>query len=297
MAQAVETIGFSTAPERVHFLAAVARWSKRNPTGATSGVFCVGLVVLAVIGPYIAPYPADLTTLPRLHAPSWDYPFGTDNLFRDMFSRILVGARNSIGIAFGSVAIATLLGLLLGLTSGYVGGWWDMVVGRLVDASLAFPNLVFLVFFLTIFEPSYISVSIALGLNMLPAVVRVVRGATIGVRHQPYIEAAMIVGASRQRIIVRHVLPNVTAPIIVIASIQIGYAILVEAALSFLGLSVSSAQNPSWGRMLQETRQYWQTAWWTAIVPGAAISTAVLMFNLFGDALRDALDPRLRGSR
>jgi len=297
MASAIEQVDLGLRRESSHSLTAIREFGKRNPIGAGAGLFCVALVILAAIGPYVAPYPADLTALPRLHSPSLEYPFGTDNLFRDMFSRILVGTRNSIGIAFGSVAFATSLGLLFGLTSGYFGGWWDMVVGRIVDVSLAFPNLVFLIFFLTIFEPTYLSVSIALGINMLPAIIRVVRGSTIGVRHQQYIEAASVVGASAVRIMVRHVLPNIAAPVIVIASIQIGYAILVEAALSFLGLSVSTAQNPSWGRMLQDTRQYWQSAWWTAIVPGLAISSAVLAFNLFGDALRDALDPRLRGSR
>jgi peptide/nickel transport system permease protein len=214
-----------------------------------------------------------------------------------MFSRILVGTRISIGIGLASVAIATVVGLLLGLTSGYLSGWWDMVVGRLVDVTLAFPSLVFLVFFLTIFRPSPFTVSLAIGITMFPAIVRVVRGATIGVRHQQYIEAAIVNGASRVRVIVHHVLPNIMAPLIVIVSIQIGAAILIEAALSFLGLGISTAQSPSWGTMLKETRTYWLVAWWTAVIPGLTISLAVLSFNLFGDALRDLLDPRLRGSR
>jgi len=297
VAEAIERVAQGPEFGRFEIVSSLTRFARRNPVGAIAGLLCGAFVALAVVGPYLAPHSADLTTFPRLEAPSWEYPLGTDNLFRDMFSRILVGTRNSIGIGFVSVAISTSIGLLLGLTSGYIGGWLDMAVGRLVDVCLSFPYLVFLIFFLTIFQPSYLTVSIAIGINMLPAVVRVVRSATIGVRHQQYIEAALLLGASNARIMFRHILPNITAPIIVIASLQIGYAILVEASLSFLGLGVSTAQNPSWGRMLQETRLYWQVAWWTALVPGATISLAVLSFNLFGDALRDALDPRLRGTR
>jgi peptide/nickel transport system permease protein len=149
----------------------------------------------------------------------------------------------------------------------------------------------------TIFGREFLVISLAIAIILTPGMTRVVRGATIGVRHQPFVEAATAIGNSEFRIMYRHILPNIAAPIIVIASLNIGIAILIEAAISFLGLGVSSALNPSWGRMLQETRPSWQLAWWTMIVPGLAISIAVLSFNIFGDALRDALDPRLRGSR
>lgn len=278
-------------------LTSIGRAARRNPVGAVAAVICVLLVILAIIGPAIAPYPADRGGFARLHPPSREHPFGTDNLFRDMFSRIIVGARNSMGIGFASVAVSTTLGVILGVTSGYFGRWWDMVVGRAVDVMLAYPNIVFIIFFLSIFRPSYPTIIAAIGLILTPGAIRVVRSATIGVRHQQYIEAAQALGARSLRVMVRHVLPNVAAPIIVIASVQIGIAILAEATISFLGLGISSARNPSWGRMLQETRPVWQAAWWTAVVPGAAISLAVLSFNIFGDALRDALDPRLRGSR
>ena len=162
---------------------------------------------------------------------------------------------------------------------------------------LAYPAIVFVIFFVTIFGREFHSVAIAIGLILVPGTVRIVRSATIGVKHQQFIEAAISIGSSPMRIMLRHVLPNVAAPIIVIASVQIGVAILVEAAISFLGQGVSSATNPSWGRMLNEMRPSWQLAWWTMIVPGAAISSAVIAFNIFGDALRDWLDPRLRGSR
>ena len=185
----------------------------------------------------------------------------------------------------------------MGITSGYLGGYVDMVVSRIVDIMIAYPGLVFLIFVVTIFGPTFLSTAVAIGLFMTPSATRVIRSTAIGVRHQQFVEAAISIGCSPTRIMIRHVLPNVMSSIIVIATIQVGAAILAEAALSFLGLGVSSAQNPSWGRMLQETKTFWQSAWWTAIVPGFAISSTVLAFNLFGDALRDALDPRLRGSR
>ncbi|MGH2602056.1 MAG: ABC transporter permease, partial [Dehalococcoidia bacterium] len=156
---------------------------------------------------------------------------------------------------------------------------------------------VFTIIYLSIFQPSLPTIIMAIGLILTPGTTRIVRSATLGVRHQQYIEAAVAVGARPLRIMRSHVLPNVTAPIIVVVSVQIGIAILVEATISFLGLGISSANNPSWGRMLQETRPVWQAAWWTAVVPGVAISIAVVSFNIFGDALRDALDPRLRGTR
>ena len=285
-------------PTRVGgFLRAVGKAARRNPVGAAAGVCCLLLIILAIIGPSIAPYDPNRTDFPRLQSPSFSHPFGTDNLFRDMLSRIIVGARNSLGIGFASIAIAAVLGIVLGVTGGYVGGAWDQIVGRTVDAIIAYPTLVFVIFFLTIFPSSYLSICLAIGIILTPGFVRVVRSATIGVRHQPFIEAAVSIGNGPFRIMYRHVLPNVAAPIIVIATVQLGIAILIEATISFLGLGISSAQNPSWGRMLQETRPVWQAAWWTAMVPGFAISSAVLSFNLFGDALRDALDPRLRGSR
>jgi len=277
-------------------LSAIGRAARKNPVGAGAGLICILLILVAIGGPHLAPYPADRVGFARLQPPSWAHPFGTDNLFRDMFSRIIIGSRNSLGIGFSSVSVGTVLGVALGVTSGYLGGWWDILVSRAIEVQLAFPAIVFIIFFVAIFQPSVLSICLAIGLVLTPGTTRVVRSATIAVRHQPYLEAAVVLGNSPFRIMYRHVLANVAAPIIVIASIQIGIAILAEATISFLGLGVSSAANPSWGRMLQDTRTVWQAAWWTAVVPGAAISVAVLCFNLFGDALRDALDPRLRGS-
>jgi peptide/nickel transport system permease protein len=273
---------------------------RRNPVGALAGVVIVFLVFVAIFGPGVTvPFvgldvpsisPHDPTRLDygRLQTPSLAHPFGTDNLARDMTARIIYGARNSLGVAFTAIAVSLIIGILLGVTSGYLGGWVDM---------FTYPALVFVIFFVTIFGRNFAAVAVAIGLVLVPGNIRIVRSATIGVRHQQFIEAALSVGNSPLRIMYRHVLPNVVAPIIIIASVQIGVAILIEATLSFLGQGVSSATSPSWGRMLQETRPSWQAAWWTMIIPGAAISVAVVAFNVFGDALRDWLDPRLRGSR
>ena len=274
-----------------------AKAAKSNPLGALFGVVCLLMIVVAVLGEVIAPHSATAIDGPRLESPSWSYPFGTDNLFRDVFSRVLIGARISLGIGFGSVVLATGIGVVLGVTSGYLGGWWDMVVSRLIDLLIAFPPVVFLIFFLTILPPDFWTVCVSIGLVLSPGTTRVVRSATIAVRNLQFIEATVSIGSSPTRIMLHHILPNVTASIIVMASVQIGTAILAEATISFLGLGVSDAANPSWGRMLQESRQFWREAWWTAVIPGIALSLAVLSFNLFGDALRDALDPRLRGSR
>jgi len=275
----------------------IMRAARRNPLGAAAGIVCVVLILLAILGPTIAPHDADAANFPRLNSPSLAHPFGTDNLFRDMFSRILVGARISLGVGFAAVFVSTLLGIVLGIASGYLGGICDMVVNRAIDVMLVYPGIVFLIFLVAIYEASFWTISIAIGLVLTPASVRLVRGATIAIRHLQFIEAAVAIGCSPGHIMIRHIVPNVASSIIVVATIQIGTAILAEAALSFIGLGISSASQPSWGRMLQETRTVWQAAWWTAIVPGLAISLTVLSFNLFGDALRDALDPRLRGSR
>ncbi len=277
------------------------RIARQKPVGAIAGLICVGMIIVAVFATQLAPHAVDAAKFPRLHAPSGTYPMGTDNLFRDQFSRILVGSRISLGVGFGSVFLGTLIGTVLGLIAGYMGGWVDMGVGRLLDVVLGIPPLVLAIFFLTIFNTSkgyslnsFLLVSLAIGIIIAPTTARIVRGSTLSIRRLQYIEAAECVGNGSVRIMIRHVLPNVFAPIIVIASIQIGNAILAEAAISFLGLGIADATHPSWGTMLGDTRGWWQAAWWTAFMPGLAISAAVLSFNLFGDALRDVLDPRLR---
>jgi len=286
----------STRRARPGALSRLGRIARRNPVGAAAGVVCLLLILIAVFAPVIAPYAADKVGFPRLQAPSLSHPFGTDNLFRDIYSRIIIGSRISLGVGFAAVATGTLFGVSFGLLSGYLGGWVDLLVNRGMDTVMAFPPLILAIFFLSIFRPSFLTVSLAIAIIITPATARIVRGSVLSIRNQQYVEAAVALGSSHGRIMARHVLPNVVAPIIVIASIQIGNAILAEAALSFLSLGIATDAHPSWGKMLQDTRQVWQAAWWTAVIPGAAISIAVLAFNLFGDALRDVLDPRLRGS-
>lgn len=282
-------------PTALGLVRSLARIARKKPVGAFAGFICVLLVLVAIFAHVAAPYPADKLGTARLTPPSLSHPFGTDNLFRDMFSRILIGSRLSIGIGFAAVAVGTLLGTFVGILTGYVGGWLDLVGNRFLDTVQAFPPLILAIFFLSIFRPSFLTVSVAIGIIITPATGRIVRGSVLTIRQLDYIQAAKALGASEARIMVRHVLPNVMAPIIVIASIQVGNAILAEAALSFLSLGIATNAQPSWGKMLQDTRAVWQAAWWTAVIPGAAISLAVLSFNLFGDALRDVLDPRLRG--
>ncbi len=302
----------ASQPVQREMLTQPGRWAKlmrtarSKPIGAIAAAICIILVLIAIGADVIAPQAADKVDPvknPRLLAPSLEHPFGTDNLFRDIYSRILIGSRISLGVGFTSVFFGTLIGTTLGLVAGYFRGWVDLVVSRAIEVVLGFPPLVLAVFLLSIFLTDkgfsfkgFLILSLTIGIIIAPATARIVRGSVLAVRNLQYIEAAESIGNAPPRIMFRHVLPNVFAPIIVIASIQVGNAILAEAALSFLGLGISDDAHPSWGKMLQDTRNVWQQAWWTAFVPGMAISVAVLSFNLFGDALRDVLDPRLRQS-
>jgi peptide/nickel transport system permease protein len=270
---------------------------RKKPIGAFAGLACGVLIFLAIFGPEVAPYSPNRIDFPFLEAPSFSHPLGTDNLFRDQFSRVIYGARNSLGIGFASIAVSIVLGVALGITGGYLGGVCDSLINGFVNVLFSYPSLVLVIFLVTVFGREFATISIAIGLILTPYTIRVVRSATLAVRSLQYVEAARTVGCSPLRIMYRHILPNVMPYVIVVASVNIGLAILIEASLSFLGLGVSSDLNPSWGRMLQESRNVWQQAWWTAVAPGLAISAAVTAFNVFGDALRDWLDPRLRGSR
>lgn len=288
---------------RQNALVRLGRVARKKPIGAVAAVICIILVVVAVAADAIAPYGVNEQRFPRLLSPGGSHLMGTDNLFRDIFSRIVVGSRISLGIGFTAVFFGTIFGTILGLISGYVGRWADMIISRVIDVVLGFPPLVAAIFFVSVLAPnreyglrSFMVVSLAIALIITPTTARIVRGSVLTIRNLQYIEAAVSIGNPSWRIMFRHILPNVVAPIIVIASIQIGNAILAEAALSFLSLGIADAEHPSWGTMLQDTRLVWQQAWWTAVMPGLAISIAVLSFNLFGDALRDVLDPRLRGT-
>ena len=274
------------------------RLVKEKPLGAFGGVIVVGLMLCAAFAHWIAPYPYDETNVrQRLKPPSAQFYLGTDNLGRDLFSRIVYGARISVTVGFGAVGLGVLLATIVGVVSGYFGGTFDVLVQRVVDAWMAFPFLVILLSVMAVLGPGLLNVILALGVLSAANSSRVIRSATLAAKEHQFIEAAQAVGASHLRIILRYILPNVMAPIIIIATIGLGFAILAESALSFLGLGVPPPY-PSWGEMLSGSgRSYMYQAPWMAIWPGVAISLAVFGFNMLGDALRDLLDPRLRGGR
>ena len=276
----------------------VWRLLKEKPLGACGGVIVVGLLLCALLAPWIAPYNYDETNVrQRLKPPSSQFYLGTDNLGRDLFSRIVYGARVSVTVGFGAVSIGICLAIMVGVTSGYFGGKFDVLVQRLVDAQMSIPFLMFLLSVMAVLGPGLLNVILTLGIASAANSSRVIRSAVLTVKENQYVEAARAVGANHGRVILRYILPNVMAPIIIIATIGLGFAILAEAALSFLGFGVPPPY-PSWGEMLSGSgRSYMYKAPWMSIWPGVAISLAVFGFNMLGDALRDLLDPRLRGGR
>jgi len=270
----------------------------RKPLGAIGGALVLLLLVVAAAAPVLAPYPYDVgNAAVRLQGPSLAHPFGTDANGRDMLSRIIWGAQISVTVGFGAVLISTVLAVTVGIVSGYFGGWLDLTVQRLVDIWISFPALVLLISLVAVAGPGLWSVTAILGILLAPGTSRVVRSAVIGIRHLPYIESASCIGAGHSRVLLKYILPNVLAPIIVLATVQLGTAILAESTLSFLGYGVPPP-HPAWGGMLSGTgRAFMLQSPWLSIWPGLAISLAVFGFNMLGDALRDELDPRLRGSR
>jgi peptide/nickel transport system permease protein len=275
----------------------IARFARRKPLGAIGGVIVVAMLVMAVFAERIAPYNYDETIRgARMVAPGAAHWLGTDNLSRDMWSRIVFGARVSVTVGFLTIGLATLMATALGVSSGYFGGAYDLVVQRVVDAWLSFPYLIIILSVMAVLGPGLLNVVLALSLIITATNSRVIRGATIAVAQHAFVEAARAMGCGHARIIVRHILPNVVATVIILATIGLGAAILAESALSFLGFGVPPPY-PSWGSMLSGSgRTYMFRAPWMAIWPGVAISLAVFGFNMLGDALRDVLDPRLRGS-
>ena len=265
---------------------------------AVIGVMVVVWVYLsALVTPLIAPHdPATQASLltARLVAPGGEFPLGTDHLARDVFSRIMYGARISLSIGFVAIGISVTIGTLLGAVSGYLGGWVDTVVMRFVDMVISFPRLVLLIAIVALFESNSIFLIMAvLGLTQWPGTARIVRGEVLSLREREFIEAARALGFSRSCIILRHVIPNALAPVIVTATLGIGNVIVLEAGLSFLGLGLQPP-TPSWGSMVSDGRAYLLDAWWISTFSGLAIVLTVVAFNLVGDGLRDALDPRLR---
>ncbi|CAA9553317.1 MAG: ABC transporter, permease protein 2 (cluster 5, nickel/peptides/opines) [uncultured Thermomicrobiales bacterium] len=288
-----EAGGLSSGPlERLGDLWGVLRRSKL----ALIGLAIVGvLVVLAIVGPTVAPYdPNDLNVRQRSLPPSLNHPFGTDDRGRDVLSRVLYGARVSLQVAVIAVGISATLGVLLGAVSGYLGGWVDELIMRFTDILFAFPGILLAIAIMGVLGPSVTNAMIALGIVYTPIFARITRGSVLVIRSEVFVEAARSSGAAAPRIVARHVMPNVVAPIIVETTLSLAFAILAEAALSFLGLGTPPPA-PSWGRMLSEGRSFIQDAPWMGIFPGLAIVLTVMGFNFLGDGLRDALDPRLKG--
>ncbi|MGC5051483.1 ABC transporter permease [Micromonospora sp. DT48] len=265
---------------------------RRDPLALTGSLVLVVLVVVGVGGAWLAPSGINEVDVDRmLQPPSWAHPFGTDELGRDVLSRVMVAARVSLQVGLVSVGIALTVGVTLGLFAGYYRGWLDNVVMRCMDVLFAFPVLLLAVAIVAVLGPGLLTAMVAIGVVYTPIFARVTRAGVLSVREQVFVRAAVSVGASDLRIMRRHVLPNIAAPLIVQTSLSLAFAILSEAALSFLGLGVQPP-DPAWGRMLFDGRGFVTEAWWLGVFPGAAIFLTVLAFNLVGDALRDVLDPR-----
>jgi peptide/nickel transport system permease protein len=264
-----------------------------HPVGAVGAGLVSLLIALAAAAPLVSPFDPIAQPARRLLPPGGRYLFGTDEFGRDILSRIIYGSRVSLEVGVISVGIALVLGGLVGLISGYYLGIVDNVVQRVVDIMLAFPTVIMLIAIASVLGPSLTTAMVAIGIAFSPSFARIVRGPTLVVMQQQYVEAARAIGARPWRIMARYVLPNIAAPVIVQTTLAFSTAILAEASLSFLGLG-TQPPDPSWGTMLGSGRRYMELAPWVAIFPGLAIALAVLGFNLLGDALRDALDPSLR---
>jgi peptide/nickel transport system permease protein len=266
----------------------------RNPLGLAGLLLVLTLVVVGSLAPVIAPYGQNQSAGIPFQNPSWGHPFGTDNIGRDVMSRVIFGARISLAVGFLSVIGGTIVGTIIGMVSGYLGGWVDNLIQRAVDTAMAFPGLILLLIIISVLGPSLRNVIIVIGVGIIPGVSRVIRGAVLAEKQNQYIEAAQAAGASSARVLFRHLAPNVAPLAIVIATTLLAGAILAEAALSFLGLGVPPP-NPSWGADVSLARGALPIHIWWAFFPGLAIALTVLGFNFLGDALRDILDPRLRG--
>lgn len=284
-------------PAALRSFRSVTRFMRTKPLGAFGALVVLVLLFIGIFADFIAPYSYDDFSVPdRLLSPSWDHFFGTDEQGRDVFSRVLYGARTSVIIGFGAVAVSIVFATLIGTVSGYYGGMVDMLSQRVIDIWLAFPGLIFVIFVIAVFSRSTSTLVLTLGLLVSAGSSRIVRSATITVKTEQYIEATRAAGASDLRILLRHVLPNVVPIIVIAASVQVGSVILIESSLSYLGFG-TPPPFPSWGRMLQESQANMLYNPYLAVFPGLAITLVVFSFNMFGDALRDVLDPRLRGSR
>ena len=279
----------------LHF---IGRLFREKPLGAAGAVVFVLFLFCGIFADLLAPYGMNqIAPLKRLRPPSLDFPFGTDNLGRDMLSRCLYGAQLSVIIGFCAAGLATIISIVLGVVSGYLGGKFDLVLQRFVDAWMSFPDLIILIVVVSVVGPGMPQIIGTLGLLLGIAGSRIIRGAVVSVRENMYVHAAQSTGASTFRILWRHILPNVMAPIIVLFTTRVGTVILAESGLSFLGLGVPPPA-PTWGGLLSGSgRTFMLQGPWLALAPGLCLTVVVYATNMFGDALRDLLDPRMRGSR
>lgn len=283
------------APAQPHRFALVAAGFRRNPLLATGAGLSLLIVLAGVLGPLLAPHPADayVATHPTqtLLQPSGLHPFGTDQLGRDVLTRVLYGARISPVIAFFVLLFSCLVGIPLGIVAGYFGGVIDDVLMRITDVFLAFPALLLALAFAAVLTPSIGNTTLAIALTWWPWYTRLIRGQAASVAGRQYVEAARALGVSHRRILLRHILPNSITPLIVQVSLDVSAVILTASALSFLGLGAQDP-TPDWGLMVSQGQSYFTTQWWLVTFPGAAILLTAVAFNLLGDGLRDVLDPR-----
>ena len=280
------------------FLVFVRRLFREKPLGAFGAVVFIVFLFCGIFADLLAPYGMNqISPINRLKPPSRQFTFGTDHLGRDMFSRTLYGAQLSVIIGLSAAALATVISVIIGIISGYAGGRTDMTTQRMVDAWMSFPDLVILIVVVSVLGPGMPQIIGTLGLLLGIAGSRIIRSAVMSVRENMYVHAAQSIGASTWRILWRHILPNVMPPIIVLFTTRVGAVILAESGLAFLGLGVPPPE-PAWGGMLSgSSRTYMFQGPWLVIVPGLALTIVVYATNVFGDALRDLLDPRMRGSR
>lgn len=277
------------------WLGVIVDFARRRTLGAAGGLIIILMFIAAVLANVISPHdPYETSFLAQLKPPGGEHPLGTDAFGRDVFSRLIHGSRTALKIGFGAALVGTSLGALVGVISAYFGGKIDLLLERLMDILISFPVLILAIAVVSALGNNDTNVIIAITVPIVPRVARVIRASALSIRQMPYVEAARCIGAGHRRIIFRHMLPNVVAPFLILVTAFLGQAILSEASLSFLGLGVAEP-TPAWGLMLRGASvQFLEKAPWLAIAPGIALSLAVFAFNLLGDSLRDALDPRLR---
>ena len=287
--------GFETIADKDPWYSVTIDLIRRKPLGAAGALIVLIMIIMALMAELIAPFDPELNSYEyMLVGPNWTFLFGTDQFGRDIFSRIVFGARTALFVGFVSAIIGSSLGLVLGVTSAYFGGRFDLIFQRIMDIFMSFPLIILALAVVSIFGTGTQNVILAITIPFIPRCARVVRSNALAVREVPYIDAARACGFSHTRIILKHMVPNVMAPYLIMFTAFVGQAILLEASLSYLGLGV---QEPvaAWGLMLQGgAEEFAESAPWIPIFPGVAISLAVFGFNLFGDAIRDVLDPKLR---